>query len=320
MGLQPERWGQGVFRDDPPAIAALLGDPVPGPTPGLLKEFSLVRITDAGDVVSKARISGGPVVGGVTVDQGLFRCFGGDGNCSSTGTGTLETLVLKNGGVPDRVGREFCSFSHLAASNFGVAFRASTKTNCADGAESSRVGIFRLPFGGGAIETVALENEASNPFPDPGGTRYSDIVGSPAIEDNGDVAFRAQTSGLLSLDVLFFCGFGVCPAARATVAVQEGDLNPDGKEFTSFSSPALADDGTMAFRGCFSGGCGVYTLPPGGPLATVAKKGDAVPGEPATFAGFAPPAMSPDGKVTFKATIRETAPPQKTLRGIFLSE
>src|SRR5207244_2630527 len=91
----------GVFRGGT-SIVALTGDPSPA-GPGFFKKFSSTAlITDAGDVVFEAFISGGAVVGGVSIDRGYFRCGGGDGNCSTGGTGTIETLVLKNDLVPDR--------------------------------------------------------------------------------------------------------------------------------------------------------------------------------------------------------------------------
>lgn len=120
----------GVFRGDP-LIVDLTGDPVPGG--GLVDTFKPALLTASGAVVFVASISGG----GAGVDQGILRCTGGDANCSS-GTGALEALVRGNDPVPDRPGREFCSFLALAASDWGIAFRAGTKVDCTNGWPSGR--------------------------------------------------------------------------------------------------------------------------------------------------------------------------------------
>ena len=125
-------------------------DPVPPPGTGLLKDFSLARIMNAGDVFFAATISGGAVLAGVEVNQGLFQCSGGDGNCSASagGSGTLTTVALVNDPVPDRPGRRFCRFLDLVTSDFGIAFRAVTQLDCANGAEAPAAGVFRKPLAG----------------------------------------------------------------------------------------------------------------------------------------------------------------------------
>ena len=96
--------------------------------------------------------------------------------------------------MPDRPGRQFCDFSGLDISSYGIAFRASTQLDCSDGGESPLVGIFRMPLFG-AIETVALSGETSEPFPVPAGTTYSSINSGPTINNSGTVAFGASTTG-----------------------------------------------------------------------------------------------------------------------------
>src|SRR5205085_12259931 len=64
----------GVFRSGPTPVA-LLGDPVPPPGAGLLAKVTSSRIIDSGDAAFLSAISGGPA-------QGIFRCMGGNGNCS----------------------------------------------------------------------------------------------------------------------------------------------------------------------------------------------------------------------------------------------
>jgi hypothetical protein len=58
---------------------------------------------------------------------------------------------------------------------------------------------------GRTIETVALEGEAAEPVPVPGGTVYGRIVDyTPSIEDDGIVVFQA-TTGLLRGEALYLC-------------------------------------------------------------------------------------------------------------------
>jgi hypothetical protein len=317
----------GAFRSGP-AIVALLGDPVPAPGTGLLDQFSSAHIIDTGDVVFDATISGGAVVLGVEIDAGIFRCTGGDGNCHS-GTGTLETLVLVNDPVPDRPGREFCSFIALTdpASLFGIVFGASTKLDCADNAEQPLEGVFRKPFVG-AVSTLALQGEPSEPFPAPGGTTYASFVGSPAIENGGDVAFVANTAGIVATSAVYLCDAIGCPAAPADAAVERGQPDDDGDLFRAFSQPAISMAGDIAFSARVDpvSGSGVthglYVRRATTDIETIAKTGDPVPGvvPAATFRFLLhPPAMSPGGKIAFKARIRRSVSPRNR-EGIFIVE
>jgi len=314
----------GVFQGDPAYVAAT-GDPVPAPATGLMKTFSVGGLTDAGDVVFETTISGGAVMSGVEVNQGIFRCVGGNGDCSTQngGTGTLTTLALVDDAVPDRAGREFCSFAELAASTFGVAFRALTKLDCANTAEPEAVGVFRLPLAG-AIETVALQGEPANSFPPSGGTTYATLL-EPAIANTGMVAFRATTAGLLVTSALYRCAPATCPASPADVVVSAGETDGAGNVFSAFSAPGVSDVGDVAFDARIRQGPGahdgLYIKRVGGTLDTIAVGGDPVPGSnpPGAFRDMARPRMSPGGKVVFPGRERVFTT-HKTLRGVFVFE
>jgi hypothetical protein len=315
---------QGVFRGDPSAVA-LTGDPVPAPGTGLLKTLSFGRITEAGDVAFQATISGGAVVLGVEVNQGLFRCTGGDGNCSTGGSGTLETLVLVNDAVPDRVGRRFCSFVELAASDYGIVFRADTKLDCADGGETALRGVFRKPFIG-AVQTIALVGEASEPFPSAGGTTYDSFDTPAAIESGGAVAFVASTTGVLETSGVYRCDPPGCPPALATEIVQSGDLDAQGDAFHVFSPPAISAARDVAFTSRVIGSAGsihgLFVRRAAGGVDTIVRTGDAVPGAspPAAFRlSLTAPGMSQGGKIAFQSKIRRTIRP-RTRDGLFAVE
>jgi hypothetical protein len=315
---------KGVFRSGP-TVVAFLGDTVPGVT-GQLDGFTLVHIIDGGDVVFHGTLSGPANVGGIDLDEGIFRCAGGDGNCS-TGTGSIEAVVLKNDPVPDRAGREFCHFLDVAASTFGVAFVGETKVDCGDGAELTRRGVFRLPFGGGVV-TVALEGEVSEPDPTPvSGTTYQLIVDRPDIAGDGAIVFKARTAGLLVNTNLYVCDIATCPAAPAEAAVLQGTTDPGGNPFTGFGPPAVSDAGDMAFkagtRGPAGRAHGIYVRHAGGVVELLALEGDAVPGlvPAASFKGFRERIdVSPGGRLTFQAKVKPDAPPQKSRAGLFLAD
>ncbi len=315
----------GVFRNGP-ATVARTGDPVPAPGPGLLKSLSSARINDTGDVVFLSTISGGAVVGGVQVNQGIFLCSGGDGNCSTGGTGTLTTVALVDDAVPDRAGRKYCKFLDLAGSSFGVAFRATTKLDCANTSEVQAVGVFRQPVAGAAV-TVGLEGEPSAPSPGSGGTTYFRISGPPSIANTGMVAFQALTTGLVVNNVLYLCDPATCPTSPATAAVSQGQVDVDGNVLRTFSPPAVDDLGEIAFSAkvaTFGGQTkdGLYLRHVDNSIETIAL-GDhtMVPGAspPATFDQLYPPSISPAGKVAFGGRIQRTVPPTR-VRGIFAFE
>jgi len=315
----------GAFRNGPAFVAAT-GDSVPAPGTGLLKSITFGRIDDTSDVIFIATISGGAVVSGVEVNQGIFRCSGGDGNCSTGGTGTLTTIALVNDGVADRAGRKFCKFLDLDGSTFGAVFRASTQLDCADNSETPAVGVFRQPVAGSAT-TVALEGEACTPSPGAGGTTYFRISGAASIANSGMVAFGALTTGLVSNNILYLCDPGTCPASPATDAVTQGQLDGNNNVFRSFSAPAVDDIGEIAFSAksaTISSGTkdALYLRHTNGTIDTIALADvTAVPGAspPATFDQLFPPSMSPAGKVAFGARIERGVAPKKQL-GIFVFE
>jgi hypothetical protein len=314
----------GVFRGDP-TVVDLTADPVPGGT-GLLQDYRTAIINDADDVVFAAGISGPAIVLGVAIDRGIFRCTGGDGNCSTGGTGTLETLVLINDLVPDRPGRHLCTLETYAASTYGVAFRAETQLDCANNLEPPVAGLFRFAFGG-PIETVALQGEPCEPIPGPGGTTYGLVPGPPAISNTGIVAFRADTAGILRNNNLYRCDPATpCPATIAETAVRMGDLDDAGNAFQLFSAPGVSDVGDVAFQaraGDRRRVSGIYIAHVGGDIETVALVNDTAPGVTplATFTTFnTPPTMSPGGRVAFKGTVRAVLAPRIRREALFLRQ
>jgi hypothetical protein len=297
--------GLGAVLRAGPALVAVLGDPAPGG--GLLRDPADATLTSAGDVVFRATISGGPPGAG----EAVFRCTGGDGRCTAGGTGTLEALLRAGDPVPDRPGREVCTLADVAASAFGVAVVATTRLDCTDGAETPLTGVFRLPFGS-TLATVALQGEAAEPFPAPGGTAYLAPRPLVTIAADGTIAFAATTSGVLATTALYVCAPGACPTAPAVAGVTLGEVDDGGNAFLGLSAPAVTGAGDVAFRARLSGGAGgVYVRRAGGDIETIALTGSFVPATSLVIRSFTGnPVVSPGGKVGVVARVRSPVRPR----------
>jgi hypothetical protein len=302
----------GLFRSGGTTVV-LTGTPVvlPGPVVGTLEEVVRPAIINTGaGVVFRGAIAGVADA----LDQAIFGCGGGNGDCTGLpgATGSLTTLVIKSDAVPDRPGRVFCTFDDLNASDYGVVFRALTREiNCGGG--GSRVGIFRKAYAG-AVETLALEGEPANPAPAPGGTVYGTFPGKPDIADDGKVVFVAGTANLFEARNVYLCDPGACPAALATVAVAAGVVDDEGRALNKLNTAAISNAGDIAFDASSkAGGCGVYIRRfSDGDIETVAARGTPVPDAPgSTFKCFGPPAISAGGDLAFRGTFRRSVAPRQ---------
>jgi len=310
---------RGVFR----TVGATSPVPItmtfqPTPLGGFFTDLGPPEITDSGAVIFWGETS---VAG---MEEGLFRCQGGDGDCfSSGGTGTMDALVTSGTAVPDRSGRSFCTFEDgLHQSSYGIAFRSDTKLNCLNSSEVALPGVFRMDLSGSAgIETVALEGESTQLIS--GQTAvYDRFRDRPSIRDDGTVVFRADTAGNFETEAIFRCDPASCPAAAAEILYAKGDLDAGMNELRRFSRPQIADNGDIAFqakpRGLTAGGPTIYLRRSSGVLDTVATKGDPVPGSsPATlFRRLGLHNLSASGSLAFRAKVKGNTVPTNT--GIFL--
>ena len=330
-------FGEGIYLrkagDTSLSTTARTGDVAVGLASGFLKRFSYtepIGLVATTAVTFIATISDMPNVGGLDVDQVIYSCAGGDLDCHA-GTGTLTPLVTLQDPVDDRPGQEICSISHLAGSEYGIAFRAEIAADCVLGPTTQ--GVFRKAFGvpAGSVQTVALVGEPAEPAM----STYTSFRRAIDINNDGTVAFRARWGSTLFTGVRttqFICDPATCPSAPAEEAVTVGDLLPGGNAIKAMENPktVISDAGDLAFfarsKGPLGGQKGVYIRRANGTIETVADKGDVAPTlnvmDPvANFAAFSKGvAMSDDGRVAFRAKIKRSAGTQKTRQGIFVFE
>jgi len=319
--------GRGIVRDGP-TMVVLGGEDMPGGT-GRIDKFGPPVVTDAGDVVFYAHVLGGETLNNVRVAEGIFRCYGGDGDCSG-GTGTAETLVVNGEPVLDIPGRELCSIdSQVSASDWGIAFRGTTKIDCTSGVEYRLQGVFRMQYGG-PVETLALQALASNPFPGPAGTTYEKFDLPPVIEDDGVVAFSARidafdaNTAAVDAQVIFRCDPAVCPATYAEVVVPPGLGDGSGNSVTNLVALGINNDEDIAFHARVKAtggpnGRGIYVFRSAtSMLERIAVSGDTVPDAPVgtTFRKVLEPSMSSGGRITFQAKTK--GPSVAPALGLFL--
>jgi hypothetical protein len=321
---------QGVFVGTTSTVVLKLDDAPAGMTTAFFKDFAATRITDAGDVVFRAELGDAPVVGGIEIDAGIYRCGGSPPNCSSQegGTGTLTAVALvgDRSDPTDPGSPAFCELGDFDASDFGVVVRALTKVDCTDVGESALYGIFRISVAG-VIETLALEGQPSEPAPPT--TSYLTVEPPPAIANNGMVAFNATIAGLAG--GLFRCDPAVCPGtALPVLAVQAGVASaadqPADNDLTHLSAPGVSNAGDIAFQAILVGPSGqqkgVFVHRAGsGLVETFAIQNGPAPRNPpdpdAFFRKFYPPTMSSGGRAAFRAITRTS---DGNRRGVYVAE
>jgi hypothetical protein len=327
-------FGEGVYArkagDTTLTTIVRTGDVAGGLPSGFLKRFSYtepIGLVATTAVAFIADISAVPNVGGVDVDEVIYTCSGGDLNCH-VGSGTLTPIVMRGDDVDDRPGDRICDITHLASSEFGVAFRASVGPDCLLGPLTPA--ILRKAFGG-SVETLAIE----------GGTAaftmstYTQFRRAIDVANDGTVAFLARTMSQAFIGVrtaMFICDPATCPAAPAEAAVSVGDTLPGGNLIRFFEMPrtVISDAGEMAFyaksNGPQKGKTGIYIRRANGTIEKIAEKGDTAPkltlAEPdSVFRSVRKVvAMSDDGRVAFLAKTKRDVGPMKTRQGVFVFE
>jgi hypothetical protein len=340
---------RGVFRRDSGGIVqnvARAGDPVPGmSSSALLSNFGRAFINDDDKVLFHATISNPDTA---VATEGLFLCDQPGGDCSpppATPT-MLESFLLRGTTIPDstQVGcpgaLEICTVAEneFGISTWGIAFRGITRCDCTDGSEPATSGIFRMDFATRTIETLAMREECTsiNDL-----RTYRGFDGIPGIEDDGTVAFFAETTTLATGaqgDAIFRCDGGCerctattdCDLSCAGVTMPEALIREDVSEYMGatldrLSAVGIDDNENVVFhaRELSQRRFGIFLYD--GAITKIVLDKDTIPSFPADpgarFRSVLRPTISPAGRIAFRAKIKTNIPatPGASL-GLFLYE
>jgi hypothetical protein len=216
--------GQGVFVRDGGSLETAAVRSQASPAGGVFDSFPFV-----GDIDAASRV---PFV--ATVDGGTSGVFVYDSTANS-----VASLVLDGAATLD--GREVCSTQAVDLGVGGAAvLRATSKTSCANVAETAKSGLFRVS--GLGISTLLLAGDAS-PI---GGSTYAKLLDTPRINAVGDVAFRATTVGTTRTDAIFVRDAGT---GMVSLVEREGNAAPVvGGSFGANQSFRFADSGDVSLN------------------------------------------------------------------------
>jgi len=197
---------------------------------GTLRSFGSPVLNASGDLAFAASVSGG------SVDDGLFRISGG----------ILETLVLEGDVLPGTGGgtADWLTFSRIDMNAAGtVAFVADVVGGSVDR------GIFTIS--GGVISPVALEGD---PAPNAGGAVFDFLRRHIAIDDAGEVAYRADLTGGSASQGLFRSDAAVALIGEPLPGTGGGSIG------TMSEQPATSAAGAVGFQANIFQGVGGWGL------------------------------------------------------------
>ncbi len=214
---------------------------------------------------------------------------------------TYRTVAVTGDVAPGTGGATWELFLPVVLNASGeVAF---TATLAQGGAVDATNDLGMWSEGGGALALV--ERQGS---PAPGGGTWDVAIAPPALNDAGQVAFRASTTAPGQVGVWSEGSGALAPVA---LSGQQAAGAPAGQLYAGpLSEPAFNDAGEVAFHGGLTGG-GVTTdddravwAGPTGGLAMVAREGGLAPGAGgASFVGFEGTLVDGAGGVAFRATL-----------------
>ncbi len=234
--------------------------------------------------------------------------------------GGASVVVAEFDAAPDGMGGTngmFSGFVTPVLNNSGQVASIAGLTGTLGGTSDDE-GIFL--GSGGAVTQVTREGQA---VPDGNGVFSS--FSTPALNDSGQVAFRADltgTSGGTSDNEGIFLRSG----GSVTRIVREGQAAPDGNGvFSSLTSPSLNGSGQAVFRAFLTGTSGGASddegifQGSGSAVTQVARAGQAAPDGNGVFSDFGSPALNDLGQVVFEAGLTGTAGGSSDNRVLLLS-
>ncbi|TWU22760.1 DUF7453 family protein [Bythopirellula polymerisocia] len=281
-GVDPDR---GIFLGDGATLSQIVrnGQATPEGT-GSFTTFSNPVLNNVGEVAFQ---------GSVFVNTSILR----------SDETTLTQIARKGQTVPDGNGT-FSFLGDPALNNMGQVASIALLTGTS-GAPTDDTGIFR---GDGTTLTQIVRKGQTAPDGNGSFALFNSLLGSPALNDAGQVAFLSSlndTTGGTADNTGIFRGDGTTLVQLA----RTGQPAPGGNgNFSILQFPALNNLGQAAFLANLtntSGGLfdnsGIF-LGDGTSLTQIARAGQATPGGNGNFFSFGDPAMNDAGQVVFSAS------------------
>jgi len=188
----------------------------------------------------------------------------------------LSLIADTSTAIPNGTGT-FTAFTTAYADGGSYAFIA--------GGDSSQQGIYLST--GMSLTRIA---DKTTTVPDIGGTYgWSSQLGF----DGGNLSFWSNVAGGSTPGEIIG---GYTPGGGLVTLVTTATMVPIvNTPFTQLSSPADLSGTTVAFRGAYAGGDGIFTIDlAGGAITTIARKNTAPPGDGGNFVSFTPPCIDGD--------------------------
>jgi hypothetical protein len=284
-----------------PQLLARAGDAAPGMAMGV--NYSSFRnapaLNDAGQVAYRATLTGSDVT--FTDDQAIYA-----------GSLAAVQLVAREGGPAPgtSAGVNYLSFPSEPALNDAGQVAYSARLTGSGVAGDSDEATYAGPLA--APQLIVREGNAA-PGASPG-VNYTEFNSlTPALNDAGQVAYRAELDGIGVTTQNYRAIYGG-PLAAPQLVARSGNDAPGTVglvPYSSFSPPTLNNAGHVAFFAVLAGGGvtpGVTDAIFAGPLAApqlVAREGNAAPGTPVGVKYSHPdlPVLNDDGDVAYFARL-----------------
>lgn len=281
-----------------PQVIVLTGDASPDGN-GAFSTFQSPALNDQGQVAFNAGLSG--TLGGAADNVGIFL---GDAS-------TLTVIAREGQAEPGGNGFVSSFLSRPVVNDAGQVALAIALVGTTGGLSDDR-GLFRGD--GTTLVTIAREGQ-----PAPGGNGSFTTLTGHALNDTGQVAFRASlagTSGGFADDEGVYRGDGT----TLIEVVRQGQSAPEEGVFEDFNAEAtLNDAGEVAFHGIVDvNGFDEWNLyvGSGAGFTTIALEDAPAPG--GTFLIIdTNPALNTSGQVAFEATLDGTSGGSSNDVGIF---
>lgn len=309
-GSDSDGKGKGLFTD---VCLAKVGDDVAGIAGATFKAFT-DPVIDGGRVVTIATLAGVP-----KATSEIVLAFAPNGTPSiEARTGDVAPGL---DGTRPAGGPIFKNFVTVALSGGSLGFIAQVSggTGVLKATGANDIGLW-IKDGSGLLRLALREGDVVA-----GKTIKTLATFAPADASPGQGRGWLTNPGAGTVMALAFFTDktqGIVTASaggNAAIQALSGTINEStspaigGATFTSFSYPALNDNGALAFLGKMKAGLGgvlksdataIFFSPGAGPFDFIARVGSQAPGSGGFFGALEDPVLSPDGGVAFLATLK----------------